>query len=380
MQSKNSLTERVYENLVERRERVLSGKINCIPWNLPRFELSNPGIERGKYYLLTANSKVGKTQITDFLFLLNIINMIMDGTLDTSVKIFYFSLEMTAEEKMLSCFAHILFVKENIRVSPTDLKSTRSSNPLPQHVLDMIETYKPYFEKIEEIVEFIDDIRTGYGMFSIVRDYMESNGVMHYKELEVTEKDASGKIAKVKRKIRDYYEADDPEEYVLWMVDHISLIQEEFRNGERYNLRESIQLLSADYAIRARNIYGVTPVFVQQQASSQESVENKKANKLKPSMDGLGENKATQRDANLILGLFSPMRHEIEEYMGYDITIFQDNIRFIEILGGREGGAGSIGALFFDGAVNVFRELPRPDDTLALKKVYEKLKQIRNLN
>lgn len=55
-----SLYERVYQNLIERRERVLNGRINCIPWGLPRFENQLPGIEQGKYYLITANSKIGK--------------------------------------------------------------------------------------------------------------------------------------------------------------------------------------------------------------------------------------------------------------------------------------------------------------------------------
>ena len=57
--SSASLFDRVYTDLIEKRERLLSGKINCLPWGLPRFENENPGIEQGKYYLLTANSKVG---------------------------------------------------------------------------------------------------------------------------------------------------------------------------------------------------------------------------------------------------------------------------------------------------------------------------------
>lgn len=55
-----SLYKRVYENLIERRQRILSGMINCIPWRLPRFENQLPGIEQGRYYLVTANSKIGK--------------------------------------------------------------------------------------------------------------------------------------------------------------------------------------------------------------------------------------------------------------------------------------------------------------------------------
>jgi hypothetical protein len=55
---KPSLFKRVYSNIEDRRERLLSGKVNCIPWGLPRFENDSPGIEQGKYYLATANSKV----------------------------------------------------------------------------------------------------------------------------------------------------------------------------------------------------------------------------------------------------------------------------------------------------------------------------------
>ena len=51
-----NLFGRVLEGLKERRDRILSGKINCIPWGLPRFEEESPGIEQGNYYLVTANS------------------------------------------------------------------------------------------------------------------------------------------------------------------------------------------------------------------------------------------------------------------------------------------------------------------------------------
>jgi len=58
---KQSLYSRVHKNITERRERLLSGKINCIPWGLSRFESELPGIEQGKYYLISANSKVNIT-------------------------------------------------------------------------------------------------------------------------------------------------------------------------------------------------------------------------------------------------------------------------------------------------------------------------------
>lgn len=366
----SNLFDRVFDGLESRRKRILSGKINCIPWGFRRFEDQSPGIEQGKYYLLSANSKVGKTQITDWLFMYNAVQQVIDKGLNVKLKIFYFSLEMSKEEKMLSCFANILYIKEGLRISPIDLKSTRAEKVLSDDILEILKKYKPYFDKIEEIVEFIDDIRNPTGIYNLVRSYALANGKIHTRKIEI-----KGEITEVE----DFYEPNDPEEYVMIIIDHISLISSE-RNretGRQMDLHESISFLSSNYLIKLRNRFNYIPVVIQQQAASQESVENKKANRLKPTMDGLADNKMTQRDANVIMGLFSPFRHEIPEYLGYDVTKFRDNIRFLEILGGREGGGGTICPLYFDGAVNYFRELPLPDNKSAIEQVYSKLSGIR---
>ena len=371
-ENKISLFDRAYKNIVEKRNRVLSGKINCIPLGFPRFENELPGIEQGKNYLITANSKVGKSQITDWIFLYNTIQQVIDKGLDIRLKIFYFTLEMTSEQKMLSAFSNILYVKEGIRISPKDLRSTKADDVLSQEILDIISKYEPYFKKIEEVVEFIDDIRTGYGIYITVRDYALANGTIHKRKIETQ--------PGVFIEVEDYYEANDPEEYVMVIIDHCSLISpaKNYETGLPMTLHESIGKLSSDHLIKLRNRFKYICVVVQQQMAGQESVENKKYNKLKPSLDGLADNKTTQRDFDYILGLFSPFRHEIPEYMGYDIQKFKDQIRFLEILGGREGGGGTICPLYFDGAVNYFKELPHSDNKEDLNKVCEFMKNIKN--
>lgn len=47
------MINRIIESLKERRERVLRGDINCIPFSFNRFSNDLPGIERGKYYLVS---------------------------------------------------------------------------------------------------------------------------------------------------------------------------------------------------------------------------------------------------------------------------------------------------------------------------------------
>jgi len=366
---KLSLFDRTYQKIVEKRERILNGKINCIPLGLPRFENELPGIEQGKSILFTANSKVGKSQIADWLTLYNPIQQIIDNKLDIRLKIFYFTLEMTAEQKMLSAFSNILYLKEGIRVSPKLLRSPNLEKLVSEHTLAMIRKYEYYFKKIEEVVEFIDDIRNPYGIYKFVRDYALTNGKIIYREI----KNGDSII-----NVEDHYEPNDPDEYVIIIVDHLSLLTPEknYDNGMPMSLHETIGKLSSDYFVKLRNRFKYIPVAIQQQMSSQESIENKKFNKLKPTLDGLADNKTTQRDFDYIIGLFSPYRHEIPEYRGYDITKFRDNIRFLEILGGREGGGGTICPLYFDGAVNYFKELPKPDDKKSLEEVYKFLETL----
>jgi|TARA_R110000772_G_scaffold24943_4_gene65457 replicative DNA helicase len=62
---------RLKEHLSKRRNNILSGKANCIPFGLPRFEQIVPGIQQGKFTLVTASTKVGKTKVTDNLFMYN---------------------------------------------------------------------------------------------------------------------------------------------------------------------------------------------------------------------------------------------------------------------------------------------------------------------
>ena len=368
-EEKKSLFSRVYENIVNKRERILSGKVNCIPWGLPRFEESSPGIEQGKYYQITAQSKAAKTQLTDWLFVFNTIKQIIDDNLDIRLKIFYFSLELSKEEKMLACFANILYIKEGLRIAPTDLKSTHAKKVLSSEVLEIISKYQKYFDKIEEIVEFVDDIRHATGIYDLVRKYALANGTVYYRDIVI-----KGEITKVE----DRYEPNDPEEYVMIIIDHIGLIQPQKLNGTQLSLHESISLLSSDYLIKLRNRFNYIPVVVIQQAIAGENIEHKKAGALRPSVANLGDNKLIARDCNMMIGIFSPFKHEIPEYMGYDVTKFKDNIRFMEIIISRDGGAGTICPLYFDGAVTYFKELPRSDDKESMEKVYNFLKNIKN--
>jgi hypothetical protein len=64
---------------------------------LPRSGVESPGMKNKVNYLITANSKVGKTQIADHLFLYNSVKQMMDNDLD--IRLFYFSLRCLQRKK-----------------------------------------------------------------------------------------------------------------------------------------------------------------------------------------------------------------------------------------------------------------------------------------
>lgn len=364
--------ERIIQSLIEVRDRLLRGDVNCIPSPFSRFLEIFPGIEQAYYYLITASTKVGKSQLSDFLFLYTPFFFALNNPDKVRIKIFYFTLEMSAEEKYRQFISALLYVisSGDIRLSTKELRSV--SSPLSKDILDLIssEPFKKYFTFFDENIVFIDDIRNPTGINKFCRDYAIKNGTDHLKTIDF--KDKNGNITETKQ-VHDFYELNDPNEWRIVIIDHYKL----FTTEQGFNLKDTIGKWSNDYAVRLRNNYKYTIVGIQQQMPTQEGIENLKLKRVRPSIDGLSENKSTAQDANLVLGLYSPARYEIGSYLGFDITKFKDNIRFMEALAGREGGGGSICPLYFDGAVNYFEELPLPQNETELTKYYKLIESNR---
>jgi len=304
----------------------------------------------------------------------NPIDYIINNKTNIKLKIFYFSLEMSQEQKLRQSICNYLYVKSKgkYKIDPKNLRSVK--NPVSEEILKEVEGSKEYFEKFQDIVTFIDNIKNPTGIYKFMKEYAQSRGKIHMTDKVFTDTKTGEKYT---NKIFDYYEPNDPEEYVIMIIDHVSLLHQE----QGMSLHQTITKLSSNYLVELRNRFNFIPVVIQQQSAAQESVENMKANRLKPSLDGLADNKLTARDADVVLGLFSPYRHKIKTYPekdGYNIMYFKDNIRFLEVLASREGGGNSICPLYFDGAVNFFKELPLPEENVKMNSIKKFITNERN--
>jgi len=227
-----SIFKNVKKEIKKNKQVRLDGGYTCIPFVLmPKLGKIVPGVEQEKYYLVTANSKVGKTKLADFLFVYNPYEFATKYKSDIKVKIFYFSLEVSKEEKVSQYYSYRLYKDHNIIISPEKLKSRFESYILEDEIEKLIDSYDEEMEKFESMVEFIDNVKNPYGIYKHVRNHAFKNGT-HY--------DINGKAIPLSElmsddtKVRDRanlsihrYEPHDPNEYVIVVVDHLSLLHPE---------------------------------------------------------------------------------------------------------------------------------------------------------
>lgn len=343
----------------ESAENMDKGLVNNIPFsNFNKLSKHIPGIVKGLYYLVTASSGIGKTQLTKKLFVLEPYEYVKQNPdKKLKLKIIYFALEESKEEFMLGLISNRLYNEYGIDVSVIDLQSFTSR--LSKDIISKIEECEEYFSDFQKYVEVIDSIYNPTGLYKYVREYASKNGTHHYKDIEI-----EGKL----EKIYSHYEPKDPNEFVIVITDHVSLLQEErdSTTNRMMDKHQTISKWSADYCRKQiSKHFKFTVVNVQQQEASKEKQEFYRGgsieSKLEPSLDGLAENKLTQRDALIVLGLFAPDRYEIRKHLQYDIVKLKDNYRSLKILKNRLGRPNLKTGLFFDGKTNNFYELPDID-------------------
>ena len=365
------LSERVLKSLEERRENLINGNINCIPFPFPNFREDIPGIEQGRYISITGATKSAKSQFaSELLFQALLYAYKHPEQLDILVR--YFPLEETPEGIMERFMSYILFLKsgKNIRISPSDLRSTNNDKPLDKSILDILQS-----DEYQDIIKFFEEkiifskAKTPMGIYLECKDYAKANGTIHRKTVKY--KNELGETVESDNGF-DYYEQNDPKQYRIIFVDHISLIQTQ----QGMDLRQSMNKLS-EFFVELRNDYKYTPIIVHQQAMF-ESLDAFKMDKLEPSIQNLADSKAIARDLDMCLGIFSPYKYNLHDYKGYNINMFKDNIRFVSVLLNRNGLCNGVLPLYFDGAVNYFTSLCGPKDEVGLQKIYNYLDRIRN--
>lgn len=284
---------------------------------------------------------------------------VVDQVIKTGIKakVLYFSLEVSKEAKIKEAICHRLYTQYGIVRSPEQISSAFKNYVLDNKVLNIIQSkeFLEWLRVFESVVQIIDTKRSGKAIFNYIRVFAANNGRYVDKSGETIDTDLIHRNDPVACERVDQYVANEPEEYVIPIFDHGSLLS--FQEDGYSELRYALNDFSSFYCLYMRDRLRYSPVLVQQQAAAQESTENVKLNMIQPSAAGLGDSKLIGRDCDVMLGLFAPFRYRMREYENYDITKLRDRHRELSIVLNRHGPAVAT-QLYFNGAVNYFCELP----------------------
>jgi replicative DNA helicase len=310
------------KKILENKGRADKGLSNTLNWNFPSFEKYLPGIEREKFYCITANTSVGKSKLAKFMFIFSPFERWRKHR-NEKVNILYYSLEESKTYFILNAISFYLFVVHGVKKSSKELLSLTS--PLDDRIIDLIKDISPIIEELLSVVTVVDDLRRPSEIF----DHATKNLI------------------------------EDENAYNIIIVDHLSLLD---TDRDTPTVRDAMIKFTSKYALYLRDKKQCSICVVQQQAAEQESLDHFMEKKLEPSLNGLGDAKVCGRDYNVVLGLFAPARHSIPKYRGYDVLKLGDSYRSLIILKDREGEANIFDHLYFDGRVNYFAELPKANE------------------
>ena len=186
------------------------GKHICIPFGFPRLDKEFPGITQATYHIVSASQKVGKSQITDALYIFNVVNFILTKPTNITAKIFSFNLEMSSESKMRQVMAYRLFQKHKTILSPRKLQSLLDEYILSDEILRFIDEDREWFEKFEQIVHYQDNIRNPTGIFKTMVNYARDNGKYYDKNNQVIPMELILKNDEAINRTIDRYQMDNP--------------------------------------------------------------------------------------------------------------------------------------------------------------------------
>jgi len=335
MNETKQLYQRALDKMIANRDRAVNGGRNCVPTSFNRFSRFWPGVEKGRYYIVTAGPGVGKSKFTKKMFVFDVVDQIIthpEWGIDLHIK--YFCLEESKVNFMQTLMSYKMYNEQRDRVSVTEMNSV--GIVAEEDVIVKMRGWNEYWRKFESIVDVIDDIRHPTGIFKHTEKWLLEHG--HWVKAKREFMNNTTGI-KYNKEVNDYYVPNHPDRYTIVVVDHISLISTEKGSP---TLRDAIGKLSSDYFLQLRDKFNCSIVNVQQQAAETEKQQfNYKGqsieSKLEPTLAGLGDNKTTARDADVIFGIFAPDRYEIRRHLEYDVTLLQDHYRSLKILKYRDG-------------------------------------------
>jgi hypothetical protein len=299
------------------------------------------------YYLVGGLTGSGKTSFIDDAFVLNPVDWSLskEGLASgIKVKVWYRSMERSRTYKMAKWVSRKIFIDQGIIIPVGKLLGWTERMTKDEH--DLFLHYKDYVDYLSDTVTIIDGAENPVGIAKDLKKYALERG-------SIEQLDEFNKI----------YIPDDPNEITIVVIDHIGLLK---LTATQPTKKQAIDKMS-DELRYARDFYGYSPVVVSQFNRDISNPTRIKNGDVEPQLEDFADSSATQNDADVVMGLFDPMRYKVADPSGYNLDKLVDSygakyFRSLRLIKNSYGEDDVRIGLGFMGQIGMFKELPRKKD------------------
>lgn len=384
-----NLYTKVLKDIERKRERLRTGKINAIPLPLPAFSKFVPGLVPETQIGITTVSGGGKTAIATNFFAQTPFDFWVNNKdkYDFDIKIFLDCLEDSPEMTIKRFMIRALWTQLGIRLDMYTAECYFEDRQVSDDIKMAMDALIPYFEEFLSKVH-IYDARNPYGIFKPVEAFLrrpDIGYIVDEKGNRLSEREEKECHVNFKK---TYYKKANDNLFVIAACDNMNNIATE--KGAETKWLACDKLTREYYRDKLCGFYKCTTgIIFQQNAETEEPEYTSDGDaitaKFMPSLGNISEYKNVTHSCHLVLGLFSPYRYKMENFLPpgsripYDIMKLQDFYRNMYILKGNFVGANINTSLFFDGMTGIISELPNAADP-AMKEYYAKADELIKIN
>ncbi len=317
-------------------------------------------VQKGRYYLVGADSGTFKTTLVDFYFVLCV--WLDAKRLGKSIKIFYMSLEIGLNEKKAKWCAFYIGWKYGINISSDCILGRDLRLPTPEELVLIQEAYA-FVNLVLKDVEIVTSTHPTAVFASLTENHYAKYGTV-YRRPQTAEDTKKGR----KGIITGYSpNAATPLPDTYLVIDHLALLDHESGLDTKGTMdRMSKQIVTL------RNVFGLTAIAIQQfntelMASRREAIIRHgvkgASNIITPQRLDFGDSRYTWRDAEVVIGLVKPMQFELPMYEDFnceptELGGFGEYFVVGFVMKNRYGAADKKFPLFVNPVSGIFYDLP----------------------
>lgn len=312
-------------------EKGKSGKNSGIPVGYKRVQ-EFIDIDRHTIYTVGGETGAGKSTLCQDMFIIKPIQWYLANKHIEEVKlsIIYFGMEGTRTMSTARWISRLIFEEQGILIPSKKILGKFKKEgkkvlmtPMEEKLVDNYADRLDEWER-DDLLIYYSGSKNPTGISRYLEAFARKHGTLVDKEKkehkavkDMTQEEVDN-ILDTKT-----YTPTHPNHIVLIITDHISILAPEREDGAG-KIKMNIDKFSRTMR-EAKDLYGFSPVIVQQLNRNMSDVQRQKMGDLKPKLSDFADSSATSHDSEIVIAVHDPYRHgDIKIDLGYDITKLKD--------------------------------------------------------